>query len=88
MSNDAEQRLGGLIAEWRRDAGLSQASLADALHTQQATISKMEAGSYRLSVIQLLDILDTCGLSLSDVTVEIETTVRTEGRPLWERIDE
>lgn len=88
MSDDAGARLGRLVARWRRDAGLSQANLADALHTQQATVSKMEAGTYRLSALQLLEVLDACGLRLSDVADEIQETVHAEVRPLWERIDE
>lgn len=88
MTGDAGAKLGALISTWRVGAGLSQASLAEALHTQQATVSKMEAGTYRLSALQLLEILDTCGLRLADVADDIEGAVHAEGRPLWERIDE
>lgn len=88
MNGNAEARLGALIATWRLGVGLSQANLAEALHTQQATVSKMEAGTYRLSALQLLEILDTCGLRLADVADDIEGAVHAEGRPLWERIDE
>jgi transcriptional regulator with XRE-family HTH domain len=80
--------LGTLIAKWRRDAALSQAALADALGTQQATVSKLESGRYRMSVVQLMTILDACGLTLTEIAGEIEGAMRTEGRPLWERINE
>lgn len=81
-------RLGGLVAEWRKDAGLSQANLAEAMGTQQATISKFESGAYRLSVEQLLSILKACGKSLRDVADDIEGASETADKPLWERINE
>lgn len=88
MINDASMKLGALVSEWRASAGLSQADLAELTHTQQATMSKIESGSYKLTVIQLLGILNACGLKLSDVADEIEQTLHAERRPLWERIDE
>ena len=80
--------LGDLVAAWRKNAGLSQGALADVLGTQQATISKLESGIYRLSVRQLMAILDACGLTLSEVAGDIDAAMSAEGRPLWERIDE
>lgn len=87
MTNE-NTNLGGLLAKWRRAAGLSQTSMADSLGTQQATISKLESGAYKLSVAQLLSFLGACGLTVSDVAGEIDAATRTEERPLWERIDE
>lgn len=80
--------LGRLVAQWRKEAGLSQVALADALGTQQATVSKLEAGAYRLTVVQLLSVLDACGLSLGDVSGVIETAVGAADRPIWERVNE
>ena len=88
MANREYVNLGPLIARWRRGAALSQAALADALGTQQATVSKLESGRYRLSVVQLMTILEACGLSLTDVAGDVERVMKSEGRPLWERIDE
>ena len=85
---DEGTNMGVLLAKWRRAAGLSQANMADALSTQQATISKLESGAYKLSVSQLLLFLSACGLSMSDVAKEIDAATKTEDRPLWERIDE
>lgn len=85
---DESTNLGALLAKWRKAAGLSQANTADALGTQQATISKLESGAYKLSVVQLLSFLSACGLSVSDVAGEIDAATRSEDRPLWERIDE
>lgn len=80
--------MGGLLAKWRKAAGLSQAAIADALGTQQATISKLESGAYKLSVMQLLAYLNSCGLSLTDVAGEIDGAASAADRPLWERINE
>ena len=88
MTEDSSRKLGALISTWRASAGLSQANLAEALHTQQTTVSKIESGTYRLGALQLLEILDACGLRLEDVADDIQDATRVEGRPLWERIDE
>lgn len=88
MTEDSSRKLGALISTWRVSAGLSQANLAEALHTQQTTVSKIESGTYRLGVLQLLEILDACGLRLDDVADDIQDATHVEGRPLWERIDE
>lgn len=80
--------LGDLMAAWRKGASLSQTALADALGVQQATVSKLESGTYRLSVLQLMAILDICGLTLSDVAKDIEQAVQADKRPIWERVNE
>jgi len=85
---DKSTNLGALLAKWRKAAGLSQANMADALGTQQATISKLESGAYKLSVAQLLSFLNACGLAISDVAGEIDAAAKAEDKPLWERIDE
>lgn len=85
---DGSTSIGGLLAKWRKAAGLSQANLADALGTQQATISKLESGAYKLSVAQLLSYLNACGLTLADVASEIDQIANATDRPLWERIYE
>lgn len=86
--DEAGCRLGELVSSWRRGAGLSQASLAEALGIQQAAISKLESGSSKLTVLQLLAILDACGLALSDVSQDIQAAARAGGIPIWERINE
>jgi|GEM_PF-3074009 len=83
-----DEKMGRLVAKWRKGASLSQTALAEALGTQQTTISKLETGAYKLTVMQLMDILGACGLSLDDVTDDIARSAGAEGKPLWERIDE
>lgn len=85
---DESTNMGGLLTKWRKAAGLSQGNMADALGTQQATISKLESGAYKLSVTQLVAFLNACGLTMSDVAGEIDAATNMEDKPLWERIDE
>ncbi len=81
-------RLGQLVSGWRKGASLSQTALADALGTQQATISKLESGAYKLTVAQLACILDACGLTFPMVADELESVLHTDTKPIWERVDE
>lgn len=83
-----KRNIGMLMTGWRRSAGLSQAMLAEAIGTNQATVSKLEKGINRLTVEQLLSVLDACGLSLRDVADDISNAVGGEGKPIWERVDE
>lgn len=80
--------LGRLVSSWRRRAGISQAALADVLGTQQATISKLENGTSRITVATLAQILCACGLSFSAVDADLDGLLPQEPQPLWERVDE
>ena len=81
-------RLGRLVLKWQKGAGPSQANLADVMGVQQATISKFESGAYKLSVEQLLFILNVCGLTLGEVADDIERASKATDKPLWERTNE
>lgn len=81
-------RLGTLVSSWRKDAGLSQSAIAELLGTQQATVSKLESGTYKLTVAQLVCIVNACGLSLRDVAADVEDALKTDAKPIWERIYE
>lgn len=81
-------RLGMLIASWRKNAGLSQSAVAELMETQQATVSKLESGSYRLTATQLVCIVNACGLSLVDVAADVEDALKADSKPIWERVNE
>lgn len=81
-------RLGTLVSSWRKDAGLSQSAIAELLGTQQATVSKLESGTYKLTVAQLVCIVNACGLSLGDVAADVEDALKIDTKPIWERIYE
>lgn len=86
--NTGAARLGALVSSWRKDAGLSQSAVAELLGTQQATVSKLESGTYKLTVAQLVFIANACGLSLEDVAGDVEDALKDDAKPIWERIYE
>lgn len=57
--------LARLVRQARREAGLSQAALAERLGTTQSAISRWEAGRDEPRLGSLASILDACGLRLS-----------------------
>lgn len=85
---DFNLSLGRLIAEWRKRSGMSQAALAEALGSQQASISKLENGSKRITVAELSQALCACGLTFGAVSDDLDSLLAHEPQPLWERIDE
>lgn len=85
---DFNLSLGRLVAEWRRRTGMSQAALAEALGSQQASISKLENGSKRITVAELSQVLSACGLSFSAVGEDLDGLLAHDPQPLWERVDE
>lgn len=88
LMEDFNRSLGQLVSSWRKRAGISQAALADSLGTQQATISKLENGSSRITVAALAQILCACGLTFSAVEVDLDSLLLHESQPLWERVYE
>ena len=85
---DFNLSLGRLVAEWRRRSGMSQAALAEALGSQQASISKLENGSKRITVADLFQVLCACGLTFGAVSDDLDGLLAHESQPLWERVDE
>jgi transcriptional regulator with XRE-family HTH domain len=51
-----------LLTAARRDAGLTQWALANALGRPQSFVSKMENGERRLDVVQFLDVTTALGV--------------------------
>lgn len=85
---DFNLSLGRLVAKWRRRSGMSQAALAEALESQQASISKLENSSRRLTVAELSQVLSACGLTFSSVSDDLDGLLSHEPQPLWERVNE
>jgi len=63
---------GGLVRQWRKRAGMTQAQLAEAIHSSQEAISKIEsaAGSRGPHIGTLAIIADACGLEFQVGAVE------------------
>lgn len=54
-----------LIREMRISAELTQASCAEALGKPQSYVSKIESGSQRIDLIELLNYCNVCGVTLT-----------------------
>lgn len=65
----------GLILKARKDAGLSQQQVADAMGWPQTYVSKVELGERRLDVIEFIKMADVIGFSKADFldTVKSQT---------------
>ena len=85
---DFNLSIGKLIAKWRRHSGMSQAALAEAMGSQQASISKLESGSKRITVVELSQVLCACGLTFNAVSNDLDGLLAHEPQPLWERVNE
>ena len=67
---------------------MSQATLAEAMGSQQASISKLESGSKRITVSELSQVLCACGLTFNEVSEDLDGLLAYEPQPLWERVNE
>lgn len=80
--------IGRCVSEWRKNAGLSQETLAQLIGMQQTAISRIEAGKQSLTVEQMLLVLDACGVSGEDAFIKLNDSASRSLKPLWERINE
>jgi transcriptional regulator with XRE-family HTH domain len=77
-----------LLAELRRirvDAGLRQADLAKRLGIRQSVISKYESGERRLDLLELREICQVAGVSLSEFVRRLEKAMRAAEKEDRER---
>ena len=65
-------RLTALLRDHRARAGLSQLDMSAALGRSQSYISDIECGKRRIDLLQLADICDVLGMSLSRFVREFE----------------
>lgn len=56
MGNEAYKRFRELLAEARKDAGLTQAQLSSRLNRPQSFVSKYERGERRLDVVEFAEV--------------------------------
>lgn len=59
------------LVEARKKVGLSQIELARRLKRPQSFVSKYERGERRLDVVELTDIAEELGLSVSDLLATV-----------------
>lgn len=60
----------------RTAAGLTQVDLSKALQRPQSYVSDVERGSRRMDLLQLRELCDACGQSLTEFVDEFEQEVR------------
>ena len=60
-------RLREVLAETRRERGLSLVALAAALDRPQSFVSKYESGERRLDFVEVLEIADMLGLDITEL---------------------
>ena len=54
------------IKEIRKDAGMTQSDLAQALNKPQSYVSKYESGERRLDFLEVCNICEKCNVSILD----------------------
>lgn len=64
-------RLVQLIVDKRKEAGLSQADLAEAIERYQSVVAAIESGGRRIDVIEFLDLAETIGFDPHEVLREV-----------------
>lgn len=69
-----------LLREMRQKAGLTQTALAEQVGQSQSYISKWERGDLRLDLVQLRELCQGMGVSLSAFVTEFESRVTKKRR--------
>lgn len=64
-------RLVQLIVDKRREAGMSQSDLAEALGRYQSVVAAIESGGRRIDVVEFLELAETIGFDPYDVIREV-----------------
>lgn len=76
-SSPRHQRLAELLAQYRREADLKQAEVAQALGKYQPLITSMENGQRRIDVVELLELAEIIGFDPHEVIEELRKTPKT-----------
>lgn len=71
-----QQAFQQLLKQTRIDAGVSQSELADKLDRPQSFVSKIESGERLVDLIELKEICDALGVSLTGFTRAFEKATR------------
>jgi transcriptional regulator with XRE-family HTH domain len=66
LSSTQQQIFYALLRQARLDAGLRQAELAERLKKPQSYVSKYESGERRLDILELREICQAIGISVTD----------------------
>lgn len=64
-------RLIQLIVDKRKEAGMSQADLADALGRYQSVVAAIESGGRRVDVVEFLELAEAIGFDPLEIVREV-----------------
>lgn len=72
LHSDRHKKLAELIAEKRKQAGLTQIAVANALGRHQPFIANIENGERRVDLVELISLSEAIGFDLHEFIREIE----------------
>jgi len=61
-----------MLREMRKEAGLQQVALAERLGRPQSFVSDVEKGQRRVDILELMEICDACGVTLTDFASRLQ----------------
>lgn len=70
-----------LVRDIRLEANLTQTYVSEQIGRSQSFMSDVERGTRRLDMVQLNDLAQICGRSLSDVVAEFEARLKKKRIP-------
>jgi HTH-type transcriptional regulator/antitoxin HipB len=73
-------RLVQLIVDKRKEAGLSQADLAEAIDRYQSVVAAIESGGRRIDVVEFLDLAETIGFDPHEVLSQVMSVRNVRSR--------
>jgi len=68
-----------LLKKHRNEAGLTQVQCSKALGRPQSFMSDVESGTRRLDIVQLRDLCKVLGITLPELTTELEGILAEDG---------
>ena len=71
-----QQKFQKLLRQLRLGAGLTQSDLAERLGQQQSFVSKYESGERRLDLLEIRQICNAVGISLSEFVKRLEKSLQ------------
>ena len=72
LNSQPYRKLLRLLAEARREAGLTQADVAKYMKRPQSFVSKYESGERRLDVVEFVQVCRAVGLSATETIASID----------------
>lgn len=71
-------RLVQLVVDKRREAGMSQSDLAEALGRYQSVVAAIESGGRRVDVVEFLELAEVVGFDPYEILREVAETAQED----------